>query len=489
MNSTDQKKITLIQPKKNEIVFTKDQKVAIDGIIDFIASEFKDENYIIGLNGAGGTGKTFITNYIIENCKYSPSLIACTSPTHKACRVLSNALKGKTVNTIQSTFGFRLDLNLEDFDPNQPQFNPKASPKLEGIKLLIIDESSMLPAKLVTYICKKCKELCIKILFIGDGSQLAPVNEAKSIAFARCVKVYTLKEIVRQEASNPIKYLLQLLRDDIEHKTNNFLTYIATHVGAMMYNEAGDGFSIVNRQQFIENIDRSFSNEKYTRNIDMYRVIAYTNNAVTSWNNYIRNNIIKDSDKGIITKHDLIMCYETIVDEYLSVILNNSEEYIVNDIVNFIDPKFGFKGYLIKFQLIHGGTITEPIFVINHFDTFTIQMYNKVVTDLITDAKRATGATRVNKWKTYFDFKRKYLLATNIIDRSGNIIYSRDLDYGFAITAHKSQGSTYDNVFIDANDMIFDKNGQFYGDFDNLYRRLYVACSRAKKSLFICYGT
>ena len=114
----------LPQQKKNEIKFTNDQKIAIDGIIDFIAKPFQEENYIIGLNGAGGTGKTFITNYIIENCIYTPSLIACTSPTHKACRVLSSSLKGKTVNTIQSVFGFRLDLNLEDFDPNMPQFNP-----------------------------------------------------------------------------------------------------------------------------------------------------------------------------------------------------------------------------------------------------------------------------------------------------------------------------------------------------------------------------
>lgn len=478
----------LPQQKKNEIKFTNDQKVAIDGIIDFIAKPFQEENYIIGLNGAGGTGKTFITNFIIENCIYTPSLIACTSPTHKACRVLSSSLKGKTVNTIQSVFGFRLDLNLEDFDPNMPQFNPKASPKLDGIKLLVIDEASMLPAKLVTYICKKCKELNIKILFIGDSSQLAPVNEAKSIAFARCSKVFTLKEIVRQAAGNPIAGLLELLRYDIEHRTNRFLTYIATHAGTLQYNDKGEGFTILNRREFIENVDRCFSTEEYTKNIDMYRVIAYTNTAVASWNNYIRNNIIKDSEKGIITKHDLIMCYETIVDEFLSVILHNSEEYIINDIINFVDPKFGFKGYLIKFQLIHGGTITDPIFVINHMDMYTIQMYNKVVTDLISDAKRATGATRINKWKIYYDFKRKYLLATNIIDRTGKILFERDIDYGFAITSHKSQGSTYDTVFVDGNDMIFDKNGMCYGDFDNLYRRLYVACSRAKKSLFICYG-
>ena len=153
-----------IEPKVN---FTKDQKLAIDGIINFCSGDFDNNNYITGLVGAGATGKTFTTNYIIEHCQYSNSVIKCTSSTHKACRVFSQAIGYKKVDTIQSTFGLRLDLALEDFNPDNPQFNPKAKPKLDNIKLLIIDEASMIPAKLITYINKKCKELEIKILYIG----------------------------------------------------------------------------------------------------------------------------------------------------------------------------------------------------------------------------------------------------------------------------------------------------------------------------------
>lgn len=152
---------------KNNITFTSDQQKAVDGIIEFIAAPFDATKFVIGLTGAGGTGKTFITKYIIDHCIYSNSVIKCTSSTHKACRVFSQAIGGKIVDTIQSTFGLRLDLNLEDFDPANPQFNPKVPPKLDNIKLLIIDEASMIPAKLVTFICKECKKLNIKILFIG----------------------------------------------------------------------------------------------------------------------------------------------------------------------------------------------------------------------------------------------------------------------------------------------------------------------------------
>lgn len=418
--------------------FTNDQKIAIDNILDFIATPFNPTKYIVGLTGAGGTGKTFITNYIITHCKYSNSVIKCTSPTHKACRVFSQALGGKNVDTIQSTFGLRLDLRLEDFNPNNPQFNPMAAPKLENVRLLLVDEASMLPAKLVTFICNKCKELEIKIIFIGDAFQLAPVNEHKSIAFERCYKVYALKEIVRQAANNPISELLQLLRYDIENKTYKFLEYISKNRGITNYNENGEGFSICNPLSFKQLIDMSFSNELYTKNIDMYRIIGYTNNCVSGWNNYIRNTIIKDSDKNIITKNDLIMSYETIVDEFMSPIIHNSEEYIINDIVDFVDDKYNFKGFLVKFQLIHGGEITRPLFIIDHRDKYTIIKYHQTITNLIKDAKYATGGTRVSKWKAYYDFKKKYLLATNIIDKSGKSIYNRDIDYGFSITAHKS---------------------------------------------------
>ena len=473
---------------KNVYTFTDDQQVAISNIIDFIAAPFNPAKYIVGLTGAGGTGKTFITKYIISHCKYSNSVIKCTSPTHKACRVFSQALDGKNVDTIQSTFGLRLDLRLEDFDPANPQFNPMAKPKLENVRLLLIDEASMLPAKLVTFICNKCKELEIKIIFIGDAYQLAPVNEFKSIAFDRCYEVYQLKQIVRQAANNPITNLLNLLRYDIEHHTYRFLEYLSKNIGATNYNDINEGFSICGKAAFKNLIDMSFNDEAYTKNIDMYRIIAYTNNCVSGWNNYIRNTIIRDSDKNIITKNDLIMSYETIVNEFMEIVINNSEEYIINDIVNFVDDKYGFKGFLVKFQLIHGGAITRPLFVIDHRDAFTIQKYHKTITDLINSAKCANGGTRVAKWKAYYEFKKKYLIAANVIDRTGKILYDRDIDYGFAITAHKSQGSTYDAVFVDVNNMVYDRMGHPYANQDDLLRRLYVGCSRAHKELILCYG-
>lgn len=471
------------------IKFTRSQEAAVNGIMDFIAQPFDVNKYIIGLVGAGGTGKTFIINYIIDYCRLTPSTIKCTSTTHKACRVFSDAICKRKVDTIQSTFGLRLDLKLEDFNPDNPQFNPSSKPKLDNIQLLIIDEASMLPAKLTTYICKVCKELQIKILMIGDDNQLPPVNEIRSIAFDRCFKLYKLTEIVRQGELNPILNLLDMLRNDISTKRFSFIEYITKHIGEMTYNDNQEGYSILGPQGFKNFIDICFKDEAYQKNIDMYRIIAYTNLKVSSWNNYIRNSIIDDSYKGIITNDDLILSYETIVNEFNETVLANSEEYIIKSIIDFTEDRHHLDGYLIQFQQIHGGKITKPIFVVNHTNPDNIARYIKILDELKNRALASTGGTRVQRWKDYYNFKKNNLIITNIIDKyTRRIKYTRDLDYGFALTSHKSQGSTYDTVFVDLNDMIYDKNGFIYKDTNELLRRLYVACSRARTNLILCYG-
>ena len=474
--------------------FTNDQEVAVNGLIDFICAPWSDKNYINALCGAGGVGKTFVTKYVIENCNYSNSVIFCAAPTHKACRVLSTAIGGKKVNTIQSLFGFRLDVDIDNFDPNNPAFNPIGKNKMlkDGYsiaRLLIIDEASMLNNKLVNYIAKFCRQHQIKVLFIGDSSQLPPVNEFRSQAFVIASKIYYLREIVRQGANNPISKLLELLREDIASKhTWKFLEYINLHKSES--NEIGAGFTVCGKKEFVDIVNNCFSDEEYTKNIDLYRIIAYTNVRVTAWNDYVRKVIIKGAEKSILNRHDLIMSYATIVDDFNDIVINNSEEYVIKDIIASVEPTYSFKGFLVRFQAIHGGDVTSPLFIIDHTDNYTSQMYYKQLTTLINDAKAANGkSNRASKWKAYFEFKKKYLISTNIINpTTGTIMFGRDIDYGFAISSHKSQGSTYKTVFVDVNDMIYDKNGKPYTNRDELLRRLYVACSRASHELILCYG-
>lgn len=491
MNNTKLSISTSATNKVNTSNFTNDQLKAYNELMKFIDSPFDSKDYKRALIGAAGTGKTFLVRALLSNSTLSYSLIGLSAPTHKACRVLGESIhiSGIKVNTIQSDLGLRLNFDIDKFDPNNPPFDPKGKIKIGNYKLYIIDEASMINSRLCIFLEKTCVSNKCKIIFIGDDSQLAPVGEKYSSAF-RNIKSYSLKQIVRQGEDNPVSYLLELLRYDINHKTYKFLNYIQ-RFKEQFNADYTKGYQVCDANTFNQTVYNNFNDEELTRNIDYAKVISYTNLNVSSWNKFIRNSIIADSDKSILTKNDLIISYVTIVNEFNDCVIKNSEEYIINDIQNFTDSiydKNGLKGFLVKFQAIHGGDITTPLFVIDHTDSYTIQRYVQINNSMIEAAKTARANIRNEKWKSYFAFKEYCLLMVNIISPDGKIITSRSLDYGFALTSHKSQGSTFDTALVDVNDIVFDKYGQPYADAEEVNRRLYVACSRCKNKLYLKFG-
>ena len=468
------------------IKFTQDQDIAINQLLEFINKPFSKSNYKIALTGAAGTGKTFSLKYVIDNCGYSHSVIGLSAPTHKACRVLKEST-GLDVKTIQSDLGLRLTLDVDNFDINNPPFDPRGKMKIGDYRVYIVDEASMINNGLRTLIEREAIKHNVKLIYTGDPYQLAPVKETYSSCF-RNIKTVNLNQIVRQGENNPLSPLLEMLRHDIRTKQYSFINYIFSN----RYNMdvvSDKGYALLTKEQFENNIQMQFSNEEFTKNVDLYKVIGYTNACVNNWNKFIRTSIIADAERNIITKNDLITSYTTIVDDYNSPIIKNSEEYIIKDIVNYVNSTYDLKGFMIKFTCIHGGDTTAPLFILDHNDKSSLIRYYQIINNLIDSAKRATKTGRAAAWKTYYAFKDSVLLATNIINNvTGEIIISRDIDYGFSLTSHKSQGSTYSNVFVDINDIVYDKTGSPYVNVEEVNRRLYVAVSRAKNKAFFRYG-
>lgn len=479
--------LTNLQTNKKVIInnsFTKDQSKAYDDLSYWINSKYDKKDYKRALIGPAGTGKTFLIRAIISNCKFSYSKIGLAAPTHKAVRVLRNSIIDIpcNCNTLQSDLGLRLNLQSDNFDVNNPPFDPKGRIKVSEYSLYIVDEASMINRSYMELLERICLQSGVKLIVMGDDSQLAPVNESYSSAF-RNIKSNVLKQIVRQDDSNPVKKLLNMLRMDIKMKTFNFLNYISTH---KYETDEGNtkGFYICNTEEFNRAVIMNFNDEEFTKNINLCRIVAYTNKQVTMWNSFVRNSIIKDSNKSVITKNDLILSYVTIVDDFLSPIITNCEEYVIKDIINYVHPRYELKGFMITFTSIYGGINTKPLFVVDHTDINNITKYVAITKKFIEDGKRYGSSS----WKNYYEFKNEVLLITNILSSNQRILYSRDLDYGFAITAHKSQGSTFENVLVDVNDIVYDANGRPYVDAQEINRRLYVACSRCKNKLYLRYG-
>lgn len=482
--------LTIANNKPNASItnFTNDQMRAYKELIQFINSSYNKLDYKRALVGPAGTGKTYLVKALIQNCQLSYSVIGLAAPTHKACRVLGESIGLANIHpsTLQSDLGLRLNFDVDKFDINNPPFDPKGKIKIGQYKIYIVDEASMINRGLMTLLEKVCATHQCKIIYIGDNSQLSPVNEAYSPAF-KGIKTYSLKEIIRQGEDNPISYLLELLRYDIEHKTFKFLEHISK-VRSQFNDDYTKGYQVCNSSKFNDVVCRQFSDEQLTTNIDYVKVIAYTNNIVSGWNKFIRNAIIEDSEKSVITKNDLLISYVTIVNQFNEAIVKNSEEYILKDVVNYTHPRYNLKGFMVRFIAIHGGNATAPLFIIDHKDRYTIQLYLNVSNQMIQDAKNATSKTRAQKWRDYYAFKESCLLLTNIVDKQGKILFSRDFDYGFSLTSHKSQGSTFDTALVDVNDIVYDKYGVPYNNAEEINRRLYVACSRCKNKLYLKYG-
>lgn len=466
---------------------TTDQQRAYNNIIDWIDSPYDEKINKRALVGPAGTGKTYLVQSILKNCKIPYNKIGIGSSTHKACRVLKDSLGEDirvSIKTIHSDMGFRIDFDLDKFDPTNIPFDPKGQCKISNYNLYLVDEASMLNRGLCSYLEKKCKEYKVKLLYIGDASQLAPARETYSPAF-RAIVTDSLTQVVRQDDNNPLKDLLNILRNDITNKTWNFIKYMATH-RVDITDDNTQGFMVCNDSQFRELIQEYYHNEELLNNVDHVKLVAYTNDVVSGWNKVIRNAIVEDSEKSVVTKNDLFISYSTLVDDYNESIIVNSEDYIVNDIVNYVHPQYGLKGFLVKLQAIHGGNITTPLFICDHTDKVNLSKYVNYTQTLIDNAKRASTSLRASKWKEYFKFKSDVLILVNIKSKN-NLIKQRDIDYGFALTSHKSQGSTFNNVFVDMDDMIFTSSGNVYPDADDIRRRIYVALSRARHKCFIKY--
>lgn len=454
------------------MIYNEGQQNALKQIGYFLSRDNKD--LWMCLSGSAGTGKTTIMKEAIKNYNRD---IAVTAPTHKAKKVIGSAT-GFESCTIHKLCGLRPDMNLEEFNKNNFIFSQSGEEKIGDYGLILIDESSMLNTSLVQLLKEKSKMYGTKILYIGDKNQLPPVKDKEvetskervSLVFRDDdIKQVNLTKIERQKDGNPLLDLYIDILQDINSEKDLFRR------GYEINDFGGYGF-YQNQFHFGELVS-----EKFKIDSDDNKVIAYSNDKVRQWNNFIRKELIGDFNAPLC-EQDKLMSYRTVLYQegrIKEIISENSAEYKITSIRKSV--RDGFSGYYTCLEeqtdLLH-----SEVFILEKTDS----NYNNFI--LKEHEKSSLAQKETNKsqrgflWKKYYEFRNKYLLLGDIKDKFGNIIVPKDFDYSYALTIHKSQGSTYNNVFVDEKDI----NNYTSGRDRNSLK--YVAFTRPKNCCFINEG-
>lgn len=456
--------------------YTPSQKAALERLADWIDIKDRD-NLFYTLSGAAGTGKTTIIKDLIGYAR-TRGTIAVTATTHKAVHVISNIVGVKGL-TIQKLCGLRPNTNLENFDINRIPFDPLGRAYISDYNLVIVDESSQLNKGVMTHIQSLASQSGNKVLYVGDNFQLPPVGEKYSKVFEN-KNLIELTEIVRQEAGNPLLELLAVTREDVKRNTSRFISYL--HGRKERENDKGEGYHCYDNITFSKICISLFGSDTFTKNVNHCRYTAYTNDNILQWNSYIRKSIYPNVTR-VVDEDDLLISYNTILDEFNSPIITNSSDYSIEEIVPYTNT-YGIDGFLTRLKDANDGRDTPYIFIVDHTNPVAFGRFMTNFNGLIELAKSAKPQNRSRAWKDYFAFKEKNLLLTNIVE-SGSLVVGKDLDYGYGITTHKTQGSTYNNILINVNDMIYTKWGELYKDTSLRNRLIYVALSRAKHKAII----
>lgn len=478
--------------------FNEGQVTALVKLEEFYNNPLKK---VFTLSGAAGTGKTYILRFFIDYI--TRHSICVTAPTHKAVRVIEN-MTGKKGRTLQSLHGLRPNVNLDTFNIDNVKFDLLGEPQIKNYYLIIIDEASMINNHLYDLNLLRASQFSVKIVFVGDKFQLPPIKERISKCFTNN-EGYELTEIVRQNKDNPLIKLLNIIRLDIQYSSNKFLDYLRNNKYDIV---DGIGYEVVNETNFKLRIHDTFNDKEFEKNVDFVRFTSWTNSDIKKWNKFIRDDIIPDSSRlyvddkdkqreHIICKDDLFTGYTTIVDEFFRPSIINSDDYIIDDI-EMRKSDYGFKVYLTTLKSL--GTLTTSVVnIVDHTDP-TFSIYYNLLNNLHFNAMYTTAHEKGKRWREYYEFKNKYLslIDFNLFTKGDSKVrgkVTKDLDYGYGLTTHKSQGSTYNNVFVNLKNMIYyEKDGKFTTICNTNYnphaiefrnKLAYVALSRASQKAII----
>ena len=437
----DENKLQL--PNGKIITFNSEQFNGLVKIKDWL----KNGQTFFTLAGYAGTGKSTMIKKILDH--YHRGVVV-SAPTHKAKKVVMN-MTGKDGQTLHGLLGLRPDINLDEFNPNDPKFNPIAIPRINDYNFVIVDEASMINLELFNMINEKTTDSKTKVLYMGDPAQIPPVGEKESAVFTHAgEQFHQLTKMERQNDTNPLAFIYDALRNNLNRLDGGFLRKTDM-------NSLGEGVVFtINKREFRTALLDKFRSDEFRNDTDFAKVICWRNDTVMASNMVIRESLF-GKNVNIIEIGDLLMGYRSIMNEKQNYnIIENSADYLVMNKSDLTENAYHLKGYMIQLKedLAHGKHKLQDVFILDHSDHTNLHTYAEM-----HDMYRDMAKNNKKLWTKYYDFRRNTMIMVSIekyrngLYRARPDIIAKDFDYGYAITGHKSQGSTYTHVFVMENDI------------------------------------
>ena len=466
--------------KSGGITYNKEQQSAIVNAVSFLKTNTDPTQYYV-IEGKAGTGKTTIAKEILKEFEDEQIYVAAVS--HKAKGVIKSSFgddtRGKKFFSIAGLLGMK-GINDNDTQTTKFQVGLKVPLLDNPPALLVIDEASMITEDVLKKIININSSLSrpFQMLFLGDIGQIQPIRDEQS-EFYRTHKDLLNKKSdifnskhksklitrVRQGEANPILPYADYFWENSQ-KENPELNPTQHIVRNNQITDKGSLLFSNSEGEVLNSVIKAVKNAVEKGLTNHVKIVTYHVNEKTELNQKIHEALFgKDSD---YSKGDMLILNSPHDLPDVNATMENSSEIQIKSIQDTDVDEFGVHTlYLETNGTAYTRTGNEQkdcvIQVVSRND---IGLYNQKLQELASYAKRQTNrALKKQAWSDFWEYKGRYA----------------DVDFGYAITAHKSQGSTYDIVVVDEKDIM----GTTATSNQEKSELIYTALTRPRKTAIV----
>ena len=404
--------------------------------------------YITGYAGTGKSTALLKQLTTIAGKDKDDTIVLC--PTHKAAhRLLPKIPFGIEIKTIHSLLGWIPAINENAEKIEHIDIVAKTDRKIEEYNTFIIDEGGMMSEEMFMELIAKIEDARnfdtdgIKIYVYLDPYQLLPVKGRQ----IQLDEEFTTKLTTQHRAESP----------DVVALFTKFVEFLEGTNTKDLKIDFSANVKKVSTTEAVQLFD-----------ITKDRLLAYTNEVVGWYNKEIS---VYNGIQSFVGQYVQLGSNPDLV--YVEDMIDKSSVVLSDVITWYLDNNMLLQNSKIsaKYMELEFSTLLKLDGV--EFAKVAINGTTKIV-PVVLGIYNAYSLTKQIKAAAIKDKKNyKFIYALN---------KAYTMDYKFASTVHKAQGSEFDAVFVDVNDI---KKSILPNYYDTYARLMYVALSRAKKRVYI----